>query len=168
MTARGIPTLQGKFGKAWLCERTGEGAPKDWDANIVQWQLNVPKAHPFWEWWLIACVSLRDIPGVKPATKKYPEAEFELMIVALNPDLPIPDPDEPATGRRYQFLTPFDVIHQFHGVTDAQALELVTGCVRMIVERGMSPDQDYRKLWASLINNTIEHIVTGGHPKHHA
>lgn len=161
---RGHPNIPGAFGNAWLCQPPKQG-PKDWTANVRQYQVNRPGAHPFWSWWVVSCSSLRDIPGVAPAKKHYPEAEHEFVIIALNPDQPVPDPDEQANGRRYQFLTPIDVVHQFNGLDDAQCGELVDLAVRMIVERGMSPDQDYRHLWKELIANTVEHLATGGHPK---
>lgn len=110
---------------------------------------------------MISVIHLRDIEGAKPANKQYPEAEYEFLIVSLNPDHQ-PDPDNAAATFRH--LTPIDVAEQFHGLTDEQAKELCELAVRTIVDGVASPDQDWRAWWKDCIRNTVEHIKTGSCP----
>ena len=161
---RGEPDVQGLFGKAWLAKRDTNG-PADWAATLRSYQVNGIGFHPMWEWWLVVVVHLRAIDGVPPAVKSYPEAEYEFQIVSLDPAAPVPSPDELAAGHRYRFLTPPDCVHQFHGVNDAQAADLVDLAVNAIVTRGVSPDSENRGFWKLIIANTVEHMVLGAHPK---
>lgn len=163
---RGIPTIAGPFGSAWLVKKH-DGGPKDWQGSVASYQVNRPGAHAFWEWWVIGCVSLRDIEGVPPAKKVYPEAEFEIHIFALDPDAPIPDPEEPMhlTGVRYTQLEPPDLVHQFHGISQEQAEKLMQDVIKAIVVSGVSPDSDFRNYWKKLLTNSVEHLALGGHPK---
>lgn len=172
---RGEPTEVGLYGRAWLTKHTSGQTPKpDWDASLAQWQLNVPKAHPFWSWWLVNLVHLRPIEGVRPAHKKYPEAEYEFLVMALDPDSnmaldpdsKIPDPDTVlADTVFYRYLMPPDFVHQFHGLDDTQAKELCKLAIRTVVRGGLSPDQDYRAIWKKVLMSTVEHMALGGHPK---
>lgn len=129
-------------------------------ATIASWLVTGP-FHPAWNYWCVIVCRLRDIPGVKPANKQYPEAEYEFMIVSLNPEHQ-PDPDHPATT--FQYLTPIDVVEQFHGLTDDQAKGLCELAARVIVDGRASPDQDWRAWWKKCIKNTVEHIRTGHCP----
>lgn len=157
---RGEPTTQGEFGKAWVVQADPS------KGSITSFQLERPHAHPWWSWYVVSVVHLRDIEGSRPATKLYPEAEYEFQIIALHPDDPVPDPGEITSGKNnYSFLTPLNVVHQFHGLNDAQAKELCEKAVEAIVKIGISPDSDYRRHWFELINNTVQHMALGGHPK---
>lgn len=156
---RFAPTFEGKFGKAWEVKKPDDGP----DAGIVAYQVNRPGAHPWWEWWVVSVVSLRDIDGIPVARKSYPEATHEFVIASLSPDDPVPMPDDPAP--KYCYLTPIDVVHQFHGLDDGQAKDLCAAAIKAIVIAGISPDQDFRAFWKNLLTNTIQHIALGGHPK---
>ena len=162
---RGPPTFEGPAGRAWEVTRPTQ-SPEAWTGNIIQFQVNRPGAHPFWSWWVLSVVHLRDIPNVRPAHKNYPEAEYELLIVALDPEKPMPEPtpDQETPGVTYAFLTPVDVAYQFHGLTDDQAAELGRMAARTIVNGHLSPDQDYRQAWRATLAGTVEHLALGGHP----
>lgn len=165
---RGTPTFEGRFGKAWRVKNhQDEMAPKAWQSAVVSYQVHRPGAHPWWEWYVIGCVSLRDIEGAKPANKHYQEAEYEIHFFALDPDAPIPDPDEPThlTGAGYTSLEPPELVHQFHGISNEQAYEFMTSLIQTIVVKGLSPDSDFQSYWKKLIANSVEHIALGGHPK---
>lgn len=127
--------------------------------------------HPFWSWWQIACISLADIEGLPPAHKQYPEAEYEIMCLSLNP--------KPEAGRSYPpdialleagdaehgmpgYLTPADWIVHFHGVTDGQAEQILEAAIDHIVA-GQSCDSDFREHWKLAITKTVEHFVLGVH-----
>jgi hypothetical protein len=157
------PDHQGVGGRAWKLTPSPKNV--DQTATLGWWLLNVPGAHPFWSWWQVMLVHLRDIPGQsKPAFKRYPNAEYEFFVVAINPEqCPNPEPD----SDEYPFLTPFDVVEQFDVKgSDRDAQCIVEAAVRMIVAGQISPDQDYRSAWHTLIANIAEHFRSGAHVEH--
>jgi hypothetical protein len=158
------PDVKGPYGRAWFIR---DKDPKfvDHQACLGSWLVNVPGAHPFWEYWLVTIVHLRDIPGQsKPATKKYPEAEFEFGIHSIDPAIvPEPDPDNALEG--YPLLNPPDVIEQFHGISDRDALRVAEGGISAMIHGRISPDQDFRPMWNRLITGTVEHFRSGAHPE---
>lgn len=152
--------MTGRVGRAWKVS-IPPGSPSDWSATVASYLVNVVGAHPFWTWWAVSVVSLRQIEGVAPAHKSYPEAEYEFLIVTINPEHP-PDPD--AVGDGYRFLMPPDVVEQFHGLNDEEVAKLCMMSASIIVQGKASPDQDWRSWWKAAIPNTVKHIALGGHP----
>lgn len=152
------PDWQGVGGRAWLIPNKSD--VPDHQATIAGWLVNAPGCHPFWSWWTVHVIHLRDIRGVKPAHKRYPEAEYEFVILAIHPDHPA-DPDHPEKG--YHYLTPANVVEQFHGVTDRDAGRFAELAVRSILDGRMSPDQDYRSAWRATVKDTIAHFREGRH-----
>jgi hypothetical protein len=127
--------------------------------------------HPLWSWWYIGLVHLRPIEGAPPANKQYPEAEYELMCLSLNPRgesgrPKIPDLEKLEAGDVEHglpgFLTPPDWVVQFHGVTDEQARKIATIAVKIIAE-GQSCDSDFRQWWKHSISETARHYREGLH-----
>ena len=156
------PTYTGPAGQAWLIPN--ESTDPSHQASLASWIVNVPGAHPFWAYWMVAVCHLRPLPGVKPALKKYEEAEFEFLIATIDPELcPNPTP-EYALSEGLRFLTPIDVAEQFHGVTDHDAIRVCEGAIRAILQGAMSPDQDYRSVWRDVIQKTVGHFRDGKHP----
>lgn len=149
------PDFQGGRGRAW--HNTQKTKP-DHEACIGAVLLNVPGAHPLWSWWCVSMVHLRALPGVPPATIHYPAAEYEFMIFSVDPErCPSPEPDQ----GQYPHLEPFDVVYQFHGVSDDQAKRIFELAVQSCVDGRMSPDSDYRSAWKRTIDATVEHFITG-------
>lgn len=154
------PDLQGPCGKAWLLRLSN--ARPDQAAGIASWLVNRPGAHPLWQWWLVGVTHLRDLPGVKPAFKKYSDAEYEFIIYSIDPEsCPSPTPDDP---KGYPMLKPVDVIEQFHGITDKDASRLCESAIRVIVNGNLSPDQDFRSVWSRMVAGTVQHLAEGAHP----
>jgi len=155
------PDLEGRGGKAWriLMPENPESA---WVASIAQFVVNVPGAHPFWSFWGVTMIHLRDIPGVPPAHRRFLEATHEFGILAFNPEHGVPNVDNPD---RYHYLTPPDVVEQFAGVNDDQAAKVCELAVRAIVDGRISPDQDYRPVWKEVIRQTVEYLALGTHAK---
>lgn len=154
------PDVIGPRGRGWKIA-TPAGAPPDHAASLEAWLVNCPGYHAMWAWWSIGVVHLRDLPGVPPANKKYPEAEYQFMIWALDPTKGEPDPDHPENG--YPFMIPADVIEQFHGVTDEQAAAIGMMAASIVVRGLASPDQDWREWWKRAIRSSVEHAQLGGH-----
>lgn len=157
------PDKQNRFGNgtewaAWhVVPREGSPARA---TTVRSWLLHCPGAHLAWSYWLVSVVHLRPVEGMPDAKKHYPESEHELLSVALAPDY-VPDPDAPADFRH---MTPVDFAHQFHGVTDEQARDMLDRFVDLVVAGRLSPDTDYARAWKDLLWGTIEHFTTG-HPQ---
>lgn len=132
------------------------------------WVINGP-FHPFWSWWMLAVVHLRPIEGTPTTKKHYPEAEYEFMIVAFNPERGVPDIDAIERDEDWgdknipKFLTPFEVVQQFHGTGDENAAKVCDLAAWAIGHGMLSPDQDYRTRWQRAILETVEHMTDGGH-----
>jgi len=44
---------------------------------------------------MVTLIHLRDLAGMsKPATKRYPEASHEVVVMSLNPDHPLAEPGQ--------------------------------------------------------------------------
>lgn len=136
--------------KEWGHEHTG----------LTTWLVNGPY-HPWWSWWHVSVIHLGDLPGIPPAVLRYPEAEYEFSIYSI--DSPPRGLVTPDVGRirggdptaRGLFLHPADVEYQFHGVTDAQAVEVCDQAVSAIVT-GRSCDRDYRRWWGDFVGLLVE------------
>lgn len=170
------PDLQGAAARAWRLRRTPEaraaheasfGYP---DASLADWIVNGPY-HPFWSWWYVGLVHLREVPGAPPASKRYPEAEYEILCLSLNPKPEDGRPDVPdidkveagdAVGGLPGFLSPPDWVVQFHGVSDEQAIEVGEHVANAIVQ-GRSCDSDFRSWWEAAIPNTVKHVLGEPH-----
>lgn len=121
---------------------------------LASWLLHVPWAHPFWTWYVLHVVSLADVPGFPPSHKFYPDASYQLIVGALHPDSQPYDPD---TATRLAPLRPIDQAVQFHGITDAQAIRVAGEMVRLVT-LGLSPDQDFRSQWSTLVGEVVRKI----------
>lgn len=121
-----------------------------------------PAAHPFWAWHVLMGVALRDTPGVEPAKRQYPEAEYELLVLALDPARPTPDPRVwPLPG--LPMLQPPDAVVQFHGTGDENAATLLKLCARAVADGVLVPDSDHRGNWVRTVTASAEHFHPGGH-----
>jgi hypothetical protein len=116
-------------------------------------------AHAFWNYHLLNVTSLRDIVGVAPAKKHYLEAEYEISIFAINPEVSLPEPE---AGVGYDLLQPYDVIRQFDGINAEQALELGKTVMKACCDGFVIPDSDFRSRFNQVIDQTVEHLRTGG------
>lgn len=150
LVANREPDLVGPNGRAWR-SRVGDRTP-DHSACLAVWVLDRPGAHPAWSTWVVSACHLRPIAGVRPAVLHYPEAEYELQVAAVDPR-PDVGPDEPMP-----FMMLLDLVHQFHGVTDREAVRLVHLYVEAVVSRGASPDSDFRTWWKRTIDAKVEQL----------
>jgi len=156
------PDLDGRA-QAWILksDRTDPRWQKAWDAGLAHYLVHCTWSHPFWSWYSISLVHLRPMGGVKAAHKHYPEAEYEIQIFSIDPRHPDPDPDKPLDG--YCLLYPLDLVHQFHGITDSQAVQVCHHVVETIVSGRVAPDVDFHRFWIQAINETVKHYREGKH-----
>lgn len=147
---------KGLVAEAWLSKAVPERAEQE--ASLTQWLIKGP-FHPAWEYWVLGVISLEDIPGAPPAKKKYPEAEYEFMIVSIDPDCYPPDPD---VAEGLKFLHPIDLVYHFDGVTEGQAMEIASLAVQAICDGRISPDQDFRSAWERTLDATVQKYKAEG------
>lgn len=158
----------GNRGRGWHIpiSPVGQRGRPDADGTVIGWLLHAPGAHPFWNYYAIAVIHLRPIDGVRPPTIRVEGATHELMIIALNPEKPLPDLDAVGRGEAsFEFLTPIDVVEQFSVRDDAEAARLGELAIRVCVDGLASPDQDWRSWWKRAIAETAEHFRAGRHPE---
>lgn len=102
-------------------------------AMLAQWLLYLPGQHPFWNHYTLGCCHLRPIEGVPEANKAYPEAEYEILMAALDPSY---QPDA-ADMETLVALRPINYSHHCHGFTDDQVREIGLGLVKLFVAGGL-------------------------------
>lgn len=160
------PDYKGPCGCAWRVALPTSHERPDTAATLAMWLLTIPGAHPMWSSYAMAVIHLRDIPGVAPALKHYREAQYELMLVALDPEKPLPDPGDPARFKP-ALLSPPNLAEQFHGVSDDQAVKVAELLARGFVDGHANPDTDWRAHTRVVLRATVEHFaaehgVSGG------
>ena len=144
------PDIEGRGVEAW---RINWAARPDVPAAIAGWIVRCVWAHPAWSFWIVTVVHLRAVDDAPPAVRMYPEAEFEFMIAALDPQcVRRIDPDR---ARGWRYLVPIDICYQFHGIVDEDAVLLCEDAVRAIAAGRISPDQAYRDAWQHAIDASI-------------
>jgi hypothetical protein len=145
------PTVVGPVGRAWRWRPTVQSTPDpNLQVQVASWLVWGP-FHPFWNFWRVSCISLEEAEGVPAAQLAYPEAEYEFVIVSLDPEH-IPDPDGP-----YRPLMPLDCVRQFHGTTREQAAEITRLAVRAMIYGERSPDSDHCAEWEDAIDASAAH-----------
>lgn len=140
----------------------GERATRDHDATVGLFIVRVPGAHLCWDHWALSVIHLRPMPDVPPATKRFETATHEFMILALNPEQPLPALSVDS-GWRLHWLSPIDVVEQFAARDDATADNILELAVRAVVDGHLSPDQDYRQVWTRALAHTAQHFADGTH-----
>jgi hypothetical protein len=150
------PDLEGSAGRAWLIQP----AKPEEGASLGSWLVNVPGAHQFWSWWVLAVVHLREEEHLPPPARVYEEAEYEFTILTVDPKEPVLSP-EVAEEEGLAFLMPPDVVEQFHGIIEQDASVVAAISVQEIVKGRISPDQDFRPRWKVLLDETIAAFRSG-------
>lgn len=173
------PNMSGRAGHAWdLLDQQRVAAPVMPDDACVAWWIvhAAPAQHPAWEWYFLSAVHLRTLSSqTRPAVLHFPAATHELLVLACDPDHAPPKPGE------IKYLNPPNVCVQFACVEDANVGQVVSDIAAAIVDGGLhleGPGGDVTSalgldnalarhrssLWRTVIDATLEHIVTGGHP----
>lgn len=155
--------------RAWhipITEEAIQAHIREWGyppAPIDTWYVNGPY-NLFWHWWMVSTISLADIPGIPPANKQYPEAEYEFTIYSIDgtPNIKALDKGDVDNRGFKSILQPADVTFHFHGVTDEQAKTITEHAVRAICD-GISCDSGNREWWKTSLARTVEHYVLGVH-----
>lgn len=163
LEAAGVePEYEGRAGAAY---KLTDPKTLEKPAGLASWLVYAP-GQAVWSHYFVGVVHLRPLPGEKPPAKSYPQAEYELLILALD-DLTagaLPDPRDLDT---IHYMTPINLVHQFHGVNDDQAVFLCSEAVQTIVSGGLPVEPQgiigARELWKTSIEASIQHIRLGLH-----
>lgn len=157
------PDLTGPSGRAWRVTPAQTDDPR-LSVHVGSWLLHAPASHSWWPWYLMTGLALRDTPGVPRAHRQFEGAEYELLVLALDPGEPIPLPVEAMVGK-WASLSPPDQVHQLPHLPggDATMREILELAALSIVDGLLVPDQDHRGHWRETLRNTVEHITEGGH-----
>lgn len=150
------PDRESKWGKAWdmskyVAQQAQESLCVGVESSILAaWLLEVPWAHTAWDYHAVSIIHLRPSVGRPPCHKYYPEAEYELMVAAIDPTTS-PDPDK----GYFTYLKPISVLLQFHGIDDGFARVIVAAAVDHILAGNLSPDSDHFLIWQEAIHKTV-------------
>jgi hypothetical protein len=144
--------------------------------TVAAWFMHLPGQGIGWDEFLLSVISLEDTSGMPAAHQRYPGAEFELTVSALDPDLG-PRVDDVET---WLPMVPVNFVGQFHGVGRDGAARiaeaLAAGCVtgRLVAETQiyvqmydgppakMMAVQQLLDAWTDALAQCVEHERTGG------
>lgn len=151
-----FPDLIGPRGKGW------DVTPIKHEFTLASWFANVPSAHPLWSWYFVNVVHLRgEVEGQGGPRLDYPEAEYELLIFALDPGEGLPPVDAQLTDKGIgpaKILTPQNMCLQFDGVSDEQAGGLAKLLVGAYLDGALTPDTDGNRFTRDSIAKTVLHF----------
>lgn len=145
------PDVAGPAARAWKI-RMPERDPAS-TSCVGAYLVHAPWSHPFWPWKVLSLVMLRAVPGLPPAKVFLVGATHELMLMPINPEHPLGDPD---TAGPFAFLIPPDLVEQVQCSGDERAGKLLDELVRRIVEGYLVPDSDYRSHWHAVLAAELE------------
>lgn len=157
------PDKSGEVARAWRWTPPESAEPADeqphLESEVATWFVNGP-FHPHWSWWLVMCIDLIDRPGLPKPHLQFPGAEYEIIILSVDPKW---TPDVDAKPGEVPYLTPADLTYQFDGVRREAAEEIVGLMIEAIVRGIFSPDSDYRENWRQSLDHTVQHYKEGRH-----
>ena len=107
---------------------------RDQEAALAGWLIHAPRQSPAWEHYMLQLCHLRTMPGGSSAPKQFPEADHQIILLALDPK-GLPVPDEPES---WWPLTPHNALVQFGGAaSDEAAVSALYAVVEAIVNGRM-------------------------------
>lgn len=165
LVTESTPTLSGALGKAWhqdvAAASSGMRSGVPIELTIASWIVHAPYAHPWWCYYWIGCVSLRDMEGAPPAVIHLEGGTHEILLFALNPDV------EPAIDQAPEWLEPANFVAQFIATSDEAAAERVRGVVQDVVDGRLHPDTDFISQWVARFGgSSLKEHREPGNEKH--
>lgn len=125
--------------------------------DLVTFFIHAPGHHMLWSWWIATAVHLRgDVKG-NPPVLTYPEAEHEILVIAIDPKTP-PNVDASLTDQNIVPLHPIDLAVQIDGVGDEGAAKICELLVKAFVDGQSSPDEDFRSRNTAMVKETAAHF----------
>jgi hypothetical protein len=157
--------LTGPYGTARRIPQANYPEPR---TTLDAWIITAPVWHPFWSQYMLAIITLADVPGMPPADKERPDVTHQLLVMTLDPTDGPYDAATVGGADTLHFLMPGNVGEQFTADSDDQARQLAALCVRGVVDGLLPPEtadapDTIRALWRSSIHQTLAH----SHDPHH-
>lgn len=154
----GPDEIKGAYGAACRVPRTHYTSESP--ATLDAWVITAPTWHPLWSQYLLAVITLADMPGVGPAFKDRSDVTHQVIVMAMDPDHGPYTPDSFAE-KSVRYLSPGNIGAQFTA-DDGQALELSTLLARAVVDGVLCPEtadapSRIRAEWARSIQLTLDH-----------
>jgi hypothetical protein len=137
--------LVGPMGRAWrldmqaISAQDPSGPPAS--VTVASWLVHAPFAHPLFPTYQVACIHLRDAPGLQPAKIMLAGATHEVIVLALHPEQRLRLDVMP------QPLQPVNFIGQFVAADDDAAATCIRHSVSEIVQGALSPDTEHSSAW---------------------
>lgn len=151
------PDLLDAHGRAWLVNlqaaRARSGAMRS--ATGMAWIVEAVWANCAWHSYAIVVMHLRPVEGLPTAVIHDAAATHEVQVWALDPAKPRAAMIAGAADLEPAMLTPCNFAAQFTAVSDAAAIERVEVSVRDILAGRLSPDSDFRQMWAGLFGSNM-------------
>lgn len=151
--------LTARAGTATELLLTWEATDKpDFQGTVAGWFLDCPGQSPAWRHYGLSVISLRDIPGVKPARIDKPGATHEVMLVAYDPKAN-PDPLEPDS---WLMLTPMNFAGQICLPSDEHAKSMLYSLAQGVIHGILwaePPLSGQREPWARQLELCEEHAA---------
>lgn len=147
------PTHEGPHGRAWKIDF--EGAYKRRGivqrAEVAEWVVEAPWAHPLWHSYALVLMHLRFMPG---STVKFhlDGASHELWLMALDPKASRQDM---ITSAEMVPLQPMNFAAQIIEPSDDAAVARVEKAVQLICAGRLSPDTDFIRNWVALFGDNM-------------
>lgn len=151
--------FEGKFG--WAQDIPISPKANNAENNLAAWLIYAPNAHPIWAFHILSLLRLDD-----ECVRLYENATHEILVLSLDPEFQ-PYSVEKLSGDMAQkldipYITPADFVGQITA-TDEQAKLLIVYAARACTVGHLIPDEDYRPQWSAAVEETLQHITTGGH-----
>lgn len=132
----------------------------DNQTTLDGWIITAPLWHPLWSQYLLAVITLADLPGIPAAQKDRPDVTHQVIVMTLDPEHG-PYDARRVRERDLRLLTPGNIGEQFTA-TDEQARHLAPLCVRAVVDGHLSPEtadapERIRATWRQTIHQTLDH-----------
>lgn len=150
-----IPDIAGDKAIAWHGSVIKKN--RDLEANLTSIIVQSDQLMPTSSAWLVSSCHLRDIPGVKPARKRYDRAEYEIFIASLCPHHVI-DLDK---LEDVHIIRPIEFTEQFHVPFDEDAIKIAEKVASTICDGDILPSQEYAGQWQRLVKLLAHNIRSG-------
>jgi hypothetical protein len=125
--------ITGAAGKATMVPVPAVPDEPAWAATLAHWVCTLPGQSAAWDNYVCTVVHLRDISGVHPATKLFPDAEYELRVYALDPRGRGSKPLDVSDYTTFIALLPHNLVLQFAVPMDEDARRLCDTAVEAMV-----------------------------------
>jgi hypothetical protein len=152
-------------GKAGTAVKIDEFEPRTWaeSASLAGWLIEAPGQSPAWSHYGMSLVHLRPVEGAPDPVIRIPGATHEILLYALDSEAN-PKPNDRDSMRP---LLPLNAECQFRVDSDDDAIDLLEGCVRAIVDGIMPAEPPFPNhgqiAWQNMVTRSAEHLRTGMH-----